>query len=120
MQHPIEREVDATHAFSMNIIIYVGSMYVSLRICVHTCTFCYPVSPGDYNTVINQLLVFNVGDERVTHTITINQGHGCEDDPYEDFISSLALESGKQPITVIRPLARVIITGHDTAEPECG
>ena len=75
------------------------------------------MSPGDYNAVVNQLLQFNAGDERVTHTITINPDEECENDPYEDFFSNLALVSGVQPINLIRPRAQVII--NDDLEPEC-
>ena len=75
------------------------------------------MSPGDYGAVVNEPLVFNMGDVRVTHTIVINQDDECEDDPYEDFFSNLALVSGVQPITVIRPRAQVII--NDSLEPEC-
>ena len=75
------------------------------------------MSPGDYDAVVDQLLKFNLGDERVTHTITINQDDECEDDPYEDFFSNLALENGLQPITVIQPHAQIIIS--DDMESEC-
>ena len=75
------------------------------------------MSSDDYNAVVNQLLVFNLGDERVTHTITINQDTVCEVDPHEAFFSSLALEIGVQPIAVIQPLSQVII--DDTLEREC-
>ena len=75
------------------------------------------MSPADYNAVFNQLLQFNVGDERVTHTITINQDDECEDDPNEDFFASLTLQSGLQPITVIQPQAQIIIS--DDMESEC-
>ena len=84
---------------------------------IHTLLIPRPVSPGDYTAVVNQLLVFNLGDERVTHTITINQDNECEDDSSEDFFSNLAHVSGVQPITVIRPHSQVII--DDTLEPEC-
>ena len=77
----------------------------------------HPVSPADYNGVANGILTFNEGDERVTHTIIINQDDLCENDPYEDFFSNLALNSGIQPITVIRPRVQIII--NDTSEPEC-
>ena len=75
------------------------------------------MSSDDYNAVINQLLVFNLGDERVTHTITISQDNECEDDPLENFFSNLALVSGVQSIAVIRPRAQVNI--NDTLEREC-
>ena len=80
-------------------------------------TIPHPVSPDDYGGVANGILTFNQGDERVTHTIIINQDDICENDPYEDFFSNLTLNSGIQPITVIRPRAKVII--NDTLEPEC-
>ena len=84
---------------------------------VHTLLISHLVSSDDYNAVVNQLLVFNLGDERVTHTITINQDNECEDDSSEDFFSNLALVSGVQPIAVTRSRAQVII--DDTLEPEC-
>ena len=74
------------------------------------------MSPGDYNAVMGELLQFNLGDERICHTITINQDDVCEE-PYEDFFSDLILDSGIQPITVVQPRAQVII--NDTIEPEC-
>ena len=77
----------------------------------------HPVSPDDYDGVINGILTFNQGDVRVNHTIFINQDDICENDPYEDFFSNLALDSGIQPITVIRQRAQIII--DDTLEPEC-
>ena len=42
----------------------------------------------------------NLGDERICHTITINQDDVCEE-LYEDFFSDLILDSGVQPITVV-------------------
>ena len=75
------------------------------------------MSPGDYSAVVNQLLRFNVGDARVTHTIIINQDDECEDNPYEDFFFNVALESGLQPISVIQPRNHVIIS--EDMEPEC-
>ena len=76
-----------------------------------------PVSPGDYEAVVNQMLQFNVGDVRVTHTITINQDIECENTPNEFFFSDLALVSGVEPINLIRPRAQIII--DDNLEPEC-
>ena len=75
------------------------------------------MSPGDYNAVSNQLLQFNVGDVRVTHTITINQDADCETDSNESFFSNLTLVSDVQPIIVIQPRAEVIV--NDDLEPEC-
>ena len=73
--------------------------------------------PGDYTAMVNQLVQFSMGDERVTQTITINQDNDCENDPNEFFSTSLALVSGVQPINVIRPRAQVII--NDDLEAEC-
>ena len=84
----------------------------------HALSLPYPVAPGDYITVINQSLVFNMGDERVTHNIIINQDDDCEDDPNEFFFTNLVFVSGDQRITVIQPRAQVII--YDDFEPECG
>ena len=75
------------------------------------------MSPLDYDGVMGEPLQFNQGDEKITHTITINQDGECEDDPNEFLFSNLALERGVQPITVIQPLALVIII--DDLEPEC-
>ena len=77
----------------------------------------YPVSPDDYIAVVNEMLQFNVGDVRVTHTITINQDAECENTPNEFFFSNLFLVSGVQPINLIRRRAQIII--DDNLEPEC-
>ena len=77
----------------------------------------YPVSPDDHTAVVNQMLQFNVGDVRVTHTITINQDNECENAPNEFFFSNLTFVSGVQPINLIRPRAQIII--DDNLEPEC-
>ena len=94
----------------------IGISYIQCH--VH-CTLLlpHPVSPADYNGVANGILTFNLGDERVTHTIIINPDDICENDTYEDFFSNLTLNSGFQSITVIRPRAQIII--NDTLEPEC-
>ena len=75
------------------------------------------MSPGDYNAVANQLLVFNLGDVRVTHTITINQDVDCEENMIEVFFSNLTLEGSMPTISVIHPHA--LVTIDDTLEPEC-
>ena len=77
----------------------------------------YPVSPDDYVGLMGEPLQFSLGDESVTHTITIIDDDECEDDPNEDFFSNLALDSGIQPITVIQPRAHIFII--DDMEPEC-
>ena len=74
------------------------------------------VSPTDYEGVSGLVLEFNTGDNRVCHNVTIVQDQLCED-PSEDFISNLTLQSGVQPISVVRTPATVNII--DTNEPEC-
>ena len=70
-----------------------------------------------YGAVTNQIITFAEGQMRATHTIIINQDDDCEYDPNENFFSNISLNSDKQPISVIRPCAEVII--DDTNEPEC-
>ena len=69
----------------------------------------YPASPEDYGAVSGQLLQFNQGDTSRCHTILINQDEICENNPNEDFFSSLAPVNDIQPITVVRQHAQVII-----------
>ena len=75
------------------------------------------MAPGDYRAVINQIITFTTGQMRATHTIIINQDDICENSPDESFFSNIALNSGQQPIDLIRPRVQVII--HDFAEAEC-
>ena len=65
-----------------------------------------------------QIIQFNTGDINQIHRINITQDEDCEDDPIELFFSNIVLDSGVQPIEVIRPEAIILI--NDTAEPECG
>ena len=76
------------------------------------------VTPGDYGGVIGQIIQFNTGDTNQTHTITIAQDDICENDPFENFFSNIALDGGIAPINVIQTQATVII--DDSMEPECG
>ena len=76
------------------------------------------VSPGDYGSVIGQLIQFNTGDTKQMHTIIISQDDICETDPDEFFFSNIALVSGTPPIDVIHPQATAFI--NDSLEPECG
>ena len=71
----------------------------------------------DYEEVVDEQLVFNTGDTRVCHSITILQDNVCESDPNEYFFSNLSYVSGVQPISIDPPTAQVII--DDTNEPEC-
>ena len=70
----------------------------------------------DYNAVNGEIVQFAMGDTFQTHTIIINDDNVCENDTNEFFISNIALDTGVQPIFVIRPQATVTI---DAAEPEC-
>ena len=65
-----------------------------------------------------QIIQFNTGDINQIHRINITQDIDCEDNPNEHFSSNIVLDSGVQPIEVIRPEAVIFI--NDTAEPECG
>ena len=71
----------------------------------------------DYEEVIDEQLVFNTGDTRVCHSITILQDNVCESDPNEFFFSDLSHVSGQERINIDPPTAQVII--NDTNEPEC-
>ena len=66
----------------------------------------------------DQIIQFNTGDINQIHRIDITQDDLCEIDPIELFFSNIVLDSGVQPIEVIRPQATVFI--NDTLEPECG
>ena len=77
----------------------------------------FSVANDDYMAVSNQLIQFNIGDTMQTHTIIINDDMMCENNPNEFFFSNILLDSGVQPIFVIRPQATVTI--NDEAEPEC-
>ena len=76
------------------------------------------VSPEDYVSVSGQILQFNTGDERVTHTITIHQDQLCEDSPNDRFFSRILFDSGVQPVNIFKPVAEIII--DDSLEIECG
>ena len=78
------------------------------------------VQPEDYEAVNSQIIQFNVGDERVTHTITINQDDACETvtaNTAESFFSNLVLCSATAPIRVVQQSAEVTI--NDSMESEC-
>ena len=76
---------------------------------------CFIVFPDDYESVINEVLDFIVGQDRVCHNIGITDDDICEN---EYFFSNLELGGGEQPIDVDPEQAQVII--DDTDEPECG
>ena len=98
------------------------SMYTVFRICKQHMvyifiTMSYIVTPDDYTAVASDVIQFNVGDIRVTHTIRINQDQICETYPDEAFFSDIVLINGVQPIFMIRETATIII--DDSAEQEC-
>ena len=76
------------------------------------------VVDGDYQSVTDQIIVFEVGDVTRTHRITINNDNECEKEPNERFFSHIPLNSGIPVIFVTVP--RTTVTIDDTAEPECG
>jgi len=91
-----------------------------LDICAQNVTHLLPtaVAGYDYVAVANEPLVFNTGDMRMCHTITIRDDSECEIDPNdEQFFSDLSYVSGSQPISIDPDRATVII--NDAVEPEC-
>ena len=63
-------------------------------------------------------LDFASGDERACHNVSIIDNDICEDNPNENFFSSLEFGGGEQPITIDPAQTEVII--DDTNQPECG
>ena len=61
--------------------------------------------------------MFSVGDKVRCQSIGLIDDIICEPS-LEDFFANLVLLSGKQPITVTRSQARVLI--NDSAQSECG
>ena len=76
------------------------------------------MSPDDYISVANVRLDFAIGDERACHSVHIIDDDICEDDPNENFFSSLDLGDGEQSIIVDPSLTEVIV--DDANQPECG
>ena len=77
------------------------------------------VADDDYQSVANQIIIFEAGDVTQNHRIIINNDNDCEKEPNEKFFSNIALNSVILDIFVTHePQARVTI--DDTAEPECG
>ena len=75
------------------------------------------VAGGDYEDVIDQIIMFEAGDVTQTHRIIINQDMECEIPPNENLFSNIALNSGISDISVIVPRATVTI--NDYEEEEC-
>ena len=63
-------------------------------------------------------LVFNIGDMRQSHNITILNDTVCERTPNERFFSNLTYISGDGPINITPMTAEIVI--NDFAEKECG
>ena len=99
-------------------ILQVGLQHQSYSLTIITIGFTLPrsVSPGDYDEIVGFELVFNIGDDRVCHNVSINDDNECEQ-PAESFLSQLSYVSGELPIIIDPEDARVFI--DDTAEPEC-
>ena len=62
------------------------------------------------------ILIFQIGETRQCHDITINQDEICEE-PGENLFSNLQIESRLQPITLINDVAEITI--DDSTEREC-
>ena len=75
------------------------------------------VAPGDYGAVVGEQLVFNTGESRRCHTVTIVDDDICEEPLTEYFLSDLAFVSGQQVITIDPAQARVVILED---EEDCG
>ena len=73
------------------------------------------VAGMDFQQGSRSLLMFDVGDTRVCHTVELVQDAICESFN-EYFFSDLTYLSGMQPIT-LNPTTEVVI--DDSAEPEC-
>ena len=63
-------------------------------------------------------MVFNRGDTRVCHNVSIIDDNSCEIESVEDFFTLLQYVSGIEPISISPSQAHVII--DDSQEPECG
>ena len=63
-----------------------------------------------------QQLVFNIGDTRQSHTITISDDTVCEKTPNEHFFSDLFPVSG---LITINPMRATVVI-NDFNESECG
>ena len=79
---------------------------------------CFLAFPDDYESVINEVLDFVVGQDRVCHNISITDDDICENDPNDSFFSNLEVGSRGRRIDVDPEQAQVII--DDTNELECG
>ena len=79
--------------------------------------FNYSESGNDYIGEVDIQLIFQEGDVRVCHDITITNDDKCEV-PNEYFFSILEYDSGDLLVNITHRRTQVIII--DTAEPECG
>ena len=94
------------------------STYVWMIALGHTeCFFNYSVSGNDYIGEVDIQLIFQEGDVRVCHDVTITNDDKCEV-PNEYFFSILEYDSGDLLVNITRRRTQVVII--DTAEPECG
>ena len=76
------------------------------------------VADDDYQSVTDQIIIFEAGNVTQNHRLIINNNTECEKEPNKDFFSNIALNSGIPDIFVTEPQATVTV--DDTAEPECG
>ena len=80
-------------------------------------------APGaDYVEVVNELLLFETGEDTVGHTINITEDVLCEmfgsEEDEEVFLSSILEVSAPGTVIVERQMTSIFIS--DYQEPECG
>ena len=79
--------------------------------------FSTVVKSEDYQGLNNEIMEFNIGDVRMTHSVLINQNLMCDED-LEFFQVQLSLYSGTLPTITISPsTAHVFIS--DPLEVDC-
>ena len=76
------------------------------------------MSGSDYVGIVDEPLIFEIGDTSVCHTISIKSDDICELDSIENFFSTIEYGSGEMPIIITQNCTEVVI--DDATEPECG
>ena len=81
-------------------------------------TLLFSEAGSDYVGIVNEQLIFGIGDTSVCHTISIKSDDICELDSIETFFSTIEYSSGEMPIIITQNCTEVVI--DDATEPECG
>ena len=108
-----------TSTYTLYIRVYQGFIYHFSAI--HSSNCHYPslsAAGDDYISVSAEDLVFDKGDTRVCHTVSIIDDGSCEIESVEDFFTLLQYISGIEPISINPSEAHVTI--NDSEEQECG